>query len=584
MPSVRSGNLTALCFAKLFVGIWQSTFQSASGRVAHQVDFHAFIFGISPLVRGSKRLFREKAGMEINTTNQPPNTPHGNGPGGSRIGIYLANALIALFLLCFCLGLVSQSPAAYMQAPPASFVLGKSPRLWLLTLVSATLCLLVVFVRVRRVEFLRSVGKMSGRVLLTLAITVVMYEAAGFMLARHLPITLLGNVPDWVKGVLPESAFERADFRMLGLSEKLNDQRFGNVMAPNKNIEVRLSEIKSRHITDSFGFSNADDTLYTHADIVTIGDSFTQAVLVDYQLSWPRQLADLTGNRVLNLGVPGYGIGQYKLILEQVGVRARPKTIIVGLYNNDLEPYFYNFQDYLLTHPSISGIYEYMRLAEGNQTYQTWQYPDPMYPNWLSVVSRNMLVPIGWVLPFSAATFEFVTEEAAVQLSDDAVQFNLNGKRIRMKDYNPFFPRPQPIASEPVRLRQDFEAIVRLAAASGSKIHLVYIPIGAEVYGPLLREATDLNARAQNAAAAISLTGCGCSDEYARMVALASLTNTPLYDATPYLQEKARVGEQLYLVSDGHFSPSGNARFAEFVQSIMTEQGAAQALRNNRMP
>ena len=102
--------------------------------------------------------------------------------------------------------------------------------------------------------------------------------------------------------------------------------------------------------------------------------------------------------------------------------------------------------------------------------------------------------------------------------------------------------------------------------------------------GPLLREATDLNARAQNEAAVYTVTGCGCSDEYERLQVLASLTYKPLYDATPYLQKKARMGEQLYLVADGHFSPSGNARFAEFVQSIMTEQGAALALRNNRKP
>ena len=61
-------------------------------------------------------------------------------------------------------------------------------------------------------EFLRSVGKLSGRVLLVLAITVVAYESAGFTFARHLPIRLLDNLPDWAHDVLPESTFERVDF------------------------------------------------------------------------------------------------------------------------------------------------------------------------------------------------------------------------------------------------------------------------------------------------------------------------------------------------------------------------------------
>ena len=534
--------------------------------------------------------------MEINTTNQPPNTPHGNGPGGSPFGIYLANALIALFLICFCLGLVSQSPAAYMQAPPASFVLGKSPRLWLLTLVSATLCLLVVFVRVRRVEFLRLVGKMSGRVLLTLAITVVVYEAAGFTFARYLPINLLDKVPDWVKGVLPSSAFERADHRVAQLSEKLPDQSLGWVLAPNQNDEHRLLEIKAGQITDLNGFANTDDTQITHADIVALGDSFTQAMFVDYQLSWPRQLADLAGLRVLNLAVNGYGPAQYKIVLERYGVKTRPKTIIVGLTTASVNWEFYEYLDYLVRRPDISGFDEYMRVTQKNQTNQVWQYPDPIYPNWLSVVSRNMLVPISWVLPFSAATFEFVTDQAAVQPSDESVQFNLNGKKIRMNYYDPYaLPDPDPIITRPRvllrqdyfridRLQQDFVAIVRLAAASGGKLYFVYMPTHAEVYGPLLQEATDLNARAQNEAAACTVTDCGCSDEYARLQVLASLTHKGLYDATPYLQEKARAGEQLYLESDSHPSPLGHTRIAEFVQSIMTEQGAAEALRNNRKP
>ena len=205
-----------------------------------------------------------------------------------------------------------------------------------------------------------------------------------------------------------------------------------------------------------------------------------------------------------------------------------------------------------------------------------------------------MLVPISWALPFSAATFEFVIDQAFVQPSDESVQFNLNGKKIRMNYYSPYaLSDPDPyfqqdyferIVPQPNRLQQDFEAIVRLAAASGVKLYLLYIPTHAEVYGPLLRKATDLNARAQNEAAVYTVTGCGCSDEYERLQVLASLTYKPLYDATPYLQEKARAGEQLYLESDGHPSPLGHTRIAEFVRRIMTEQGAAQALRNNRSP
>ena len=351
--------------------------------------------------------------MKTEISNTSPPDSCATGASGSRIGIYLANGLIVLSLIVFGLALASQSPAAYRQAPPESFVLGKSPRLWGTTLLSATLCLLVIFGRVRRVEFLRKVGKPSGRVLLVLAITVVAYEAAGFTFARHLPITLLGNLPDWVKDVLPESAFERTAIRNLRSSEKLADQTLGWRLSPNQNIQLRYAGLEAKQVTDLNSFSNTDATLYSNSDIVTIGDSFTQGLLVDYELSWPQQLSDITGTRVLNLGVIGYGLYHYPIMLERWAIKANASAFVIGIFENDLDGDFYSYLDYVELHPEIKGYDEYMRAIVGSQTYQDWQHLDPLYPNYLSVVTRNMMVPISWVLPFSAATLEYM-----VQFSD----------------------------------------------------------------------------------------------------------------------------------------------------------------------
>ena len=470
-----------------------------------------------------------------------------------------------------------------MQAPPASFVLGKSPRLWFLIMLSATLCLLAVFVRVRRADFLRSVGKVSGRVLLTLVITVVLFEAAGFTFAQYLPIRLVLLVPDWVKTALPESAFERADFRMLRRSEKVADKRMGWLLSPNQDIELRYLGMQVKQITDSNGFANTDETLYSHADILVVGDSFTQGLLVDYQLSWPRQLADLTDLRVLNMGISGYGLPHYAFLLERWGLRVRPNIIIAGLFNNDVDLDFYHYQDYVFRHPNISGYDEYLREIQTNQTFQVWQYPDPHYPNWLSVVTRNALVPISWVMPFTSATIEFITQQFRAQPSDASLKFNLDDTKISMNYYQPY-GLSEPIPTPQQRLRHDFEALVRLAVASGGKLYLVYIPTASEVYVPLLREATNLNALAQRLADEYNSTGSNSSAGYSTLHKLASLSGTPLYDATPYLQEKARTGEQLNLEWDPHPSPLGHLRIAEFVQSIMTDEGAKEALHNNRMP
>ena len=535
--------------------------------------------------------------MKTEISNTSPPDSCATGASGSRIGIYLANGLIVLSLIAFGLALASQSPAAYRQAPPESFVLGKSPRLWGTTLLSATLCLLVIFGRVRRVEFLLKVGKPSGRVLLVLAITVVAYEAAGFTFARHLPITLLGNLPDWVKDVLPESAFERTAFRNLRSSEKLADQTLGWRLSPNQNIQLRYAGLEAKQVTDLNSFSNTDATLYSNSDIVTIGDSFTQGLLVDYELSWPQQLSDITGTRVLNLGVIGYGLYHYPIMLERWAIKANASAFVIGIFENDLDGDFYSYLDYVELHPEIKGYDEYMRAIVGSQTYQDWQHLDPLYPNYLSVVTRNMMVPISWVLPFSAATLEYM-----VQFSDrkplGPVSFSLGGNQITM-DYvsQPDFAASIPLYSNFYRFAKrrkfrshayrqymDFQAIIDLARDHHIKLYLVYLPSAGEVYFPLLRDATNLNARAQMVASENNSTHIRPSEAYVSLLAMASLSRTPLYDATPYLQAKARAGEQLNLEFDPHPSPLGHLRIAEFVQSIMTDKGAKEALRNNRRP
>jgi len=85
---------------------------------------------------------------------------------------------------------------------------------------------------------------------------------------------------------------------------------------------------------DARGFRNSQ-ALAT-ADVVAIGDSQTWGVNVLPADAWPQQLARLSGLSVYNMGVGGYGPGQY-LILTDQALQLSPRTIVVGLYlGNDL--------------------------------------------------------------------------------------------------------------------------------------------------------------------------------------------------------------------------------------------------------
>jgi len=70
--------------------------------------------------------------------------------------------------------------------------------------------------------------------------------------------------------------------------------------------------------------------------ILAVGDSYTWGDEVDDGQTWPAQLQALTGRRVLNGGVSGYGFDQSVLRAEQLAPRLAPAAIVVGFIADDI--------------------------------------------------------------------------------------------------------------------------------------------------------------------------------------------------------------------------------------------------------
>jgi len=79
-------------------------------------------------------------------------------------------------------------------------------------------------------------------------------------------------------------------------------------------------------------------TLKGKTDIALIGDSFTFGDEVIFEETWGHKLDQLLGEdyRVLNFGVPGYGLGQAYLRYETEVVKWNPKVVIFGFIDYDL--------------------------------------------------------------------------------------------------------------------------------------------------------------------------------------------------------------------------------------------------------
>src|SRR5262249_32566425 len=63
--------------------------------------------------------------------------------------------------------------------------------------------------------------------------------------------------------------------------------------------------------------------------ILVVGDSFGAGSEVDDTDSWPAQLENMVGSRVLNAAVGGYGLDQIVLRAEYLVPRLKPKMVIV---------------------------------------------------------------------------------------------------------------------------------------------------------------------------------------------------------------------------------------------------------------
>jgi hypothetical protein len=81
---------------------------------------------------------------------------------------------------------------------------------------------------------------------------------------------------------------------------------------------------------------NRDRPAATGPSIVALGDSMTEGFAVGNDETWPAHLERLTGRRVLNAGVRGYGLDQIVLRAERLVPEIKPSTVVLAFIADDI--------------------------------------------------------------------------------------------------------------------------------------------------------------------------------------------------------------------------------------------------------
>jgi hypothetical protein len=232
--------------------------------------------------------------------------------------------------------------------------------------------------------------------------------------------------------------------------DNLPDEELGFVRKPGASWQGRLSP-ESRYVTystDENGFRNPPGL--SKADVVFIGDSFTEGASVPEEDTFVRKFSLGSKLSAINLGRGNYGPQQELIILKRYGFRYGPSLVVWQIFEgNDLTDarHFADWKANPGRHDSISLRYTKRSLIA----------------RWL-----------GRTIP---------KDQGAARLFEDR-----NGQTGRLfLDYSYIPDQP---AREPLGMSETRKAIeegYRLCQSRGIKLSIIFVPIKVRVLGPYVR-------------------------------------------------------------------------------------------------
>jgi lysophospholipase L1-like esterase len=365
--------------------------------------------------------------------------------------------------------------------------------------------------------------------------------------------------------------------------DTINEWRFGDIVRMGY-IPAPASAPIHRFAfhTDEEGFRNR--TVRDRVDIAALGDSFTDAMTMAAEASWPSRLEHATGRSVQNYGTAGFGPQQELLVLKDFVAAHRPRLVILAYFSGN-------------------DMFDAEAFAEFQQSGGTSRRPDQ---GWRikDVVSRadtwfvvSALRAGGrWLgahqgTSVAAASADALDEPPAISRpSFERGMFSVPVHRRTVQwAFMPPYLNTLNFSEAELRARagwqlttQTLAEMQRTSHAFGAEFVVMFIPFKSQVYLPLLDAA--FSTRELEAAFAEYLESYGRSVDVARlranrlaqnhlMQAFCGQAGIPLFDATAALAARLAEGENVYFPDESHLNEAGEAALAEALRAFLDDRG-----------
>jgi lysophospholipase L1-like esterase len=335
--------------------------------------------------------------------------------------------------------------------------------------------------------------------------------------------------------------------------------------------------------TDADGFRN--DTPPAEFEIAALGDSFTDALTLPVERTWPALLGERASARVRNFGTAGFGPGQQRRLLEEFVLPHRPRVVVVAFFaGNDLQD-AERFDAFARTGAFPGGSLGWKFkdvIARFDDSYVL-----SLFHGLGGLLGERRALP---AVHADSGSTDYSGEDlgaspvARPSFDRGLYAMPVGGRAVRFAFMPPYLNCLQLSRAELEgspgweATRRAYREMSRLAAAQGARLAVVFVPSKEQVYLPLVQ--ASFTSDEVERSVAVSLRDVPHPPKAARLLehrlALNGLVRDfcaregiAFRDLTPDLGARLAAGTNVYFPDDSHWNAAGHETAAAAIADWM---------------